>query len=369
MKKKFVFFYAVLFLSSSIIVTAQNKSVSKPPQVEIAGTQILHFQSEVVNQEYDLYINLPRNYSDETKTFPVLFLLDAQWDFPLMQSIYGEQYYDGFVPDIVIVGITWGGKNPNYDLLRRRDFTPSANPATSSSGNAPKFLEFIKNELIPFVESEYRVNDDRALVGSSLGGLFTLYAMFNETDLFKKYILTSPALQWENEILYNYEESFSKNNNSINAKLYLTIGGYENVPMLKRFYDLLKNRSYDNLEIGYNVIEGIGHSGSKADGYTRGLIFAFAKPEISVEENLLLKYCGTYEIMPGVNIKLNIADGKLEALTPDNFKVLLSAKTEKEFYLKGQYLNILFENDTSGSVKGINLETYNGRQFLKKINN
>jgi predicted alpha/beta superfamily hydrolase len=49
--------------------------------------------------------------------------------------------------------------------------------------------------LIPFIESKYRAaKNDRTLMGSSYGGLFTLYAMFHETALFQRYVLTSPAL-------------------------------------------------------------------------------------------------------------------------------------------------------------------------------
>ena len=316
--------FFVLFTVS--LINAQQQEAERIPQVEIAGSQLLHINSDIVDQEYDVYVNLPRNYSDTTKKFPVLFLLDAQWDFPLVQSLYGEQYYDGFVPDIVIVGITWGGKNPDYYSLRSRDFSPTAEQPTKTSGGASKFLEFIKKELIPIVESTYRVSDNRALVGSSLGGLFTLYAMFNETELFNRYILTSPALQWENGILGSIEESFSKKNSKIDARLFMAVGGYEYVPMLQNFYELLKTRNYENLEIGYKVIDGIGHSGSKADGYTRGLIFAYEHPEINLEDSVLEQYVGTYEIAPGMNIKTSVENNRLVAITNDNYKISFSIR-------------------------------------------
>lgn len=98
-----------------------SKLAASLPKVEIPGTQSHKITSSIVGQEYDLYINMPRNYQDTTKTFPVLYLLDAQWDFPLVNAVFGEQYYDGFVPEIIIVGITWGGNDPNYDMLRARD--------------------------------------------------------------------------------------------------------------------------------------------------------------------------------------------------------------------------------------------------------
>ncbi len=367
MKNVLRIYIVVFMLMAADLIVAQQNGSAKIPQVEIAGSQVLHINSQVVDQEYDLYVNLPRNYSDTNRKFPVLFLLDAQWDFPLMQALYGEQYYDGLVPDIVIVGITWGGENPNHDALRARDFTPSDSAPTQTSGNAPKFLEFIKTELIPFVESNYRVTNDRTIVGSSLGGLFTLYAMFNETNLFSKYILTSPALQVGNGILGEIEKSFSKKNSEINARLYMAIGGYEYVPMLQNFYDVLKSRNYKNLKIGYKVIDGIGHSGSKADGYSRGLIFAFERPDLKLDDSILKQYAGNYQITPGMSIKVTVENNQLVALTPDNYKVILSAADESSFYMKGQYLKVDFIKDENNKVTGANLETYGGKQSLSKV--
>lgn len=191
----------------------ENKSMnvaSSPPRVEIPGSQLQKITSAIVGQEYDLYIHLPRNYGSKDQKHPVLFLLDAQWDFPLVTAIFGQQFYDGFLPGLVIVGITWGGKNPNYDSLRARDLTPNNVAPLRQSGGAPKFLAFIKNELIPFIDSKYLVSDDRTLMGSSFGGLFTLYALFNETKLFQRYVLTSPAVGWANEGIYTFEKKLCR---------------------------------------------------------------------------------------------------------------------------------------------------------------
>ena len=358
-----------LLLFQNYIFAQENKNSSVPEAVPILGTQLLHINSSIVNQEYDLYINLPRNYSDTSKIFPVLFLVDAQWDFPLVQSLYGEQYYDGFVPSIVVVGITWGGKNPNYDILRQRDLTPSLVQATQPSGNASKFLESIKKEIIPFVESKYRVTKDRALMGSSLGGLFTLYALFNETNLFSRYVLTSPSLSWGNGILYKIEKSFSEKNTSLPAKLFMGIGGYEDVLTLQKFTDLLRERKYKGLDIEFRPIEGNGHSGSKAEGYTRGLQFVYQRPTVKLDKSILEQYTGAYELFVVSSIKIAMENDQLVAITPDNNKITMHAETEKDFFLKGQYLFVHFVKDDSGKVTGFNLETFGGKQFIKKINN
>ena len=55
-----------------------NTSYSQKPKVEIPGTEVIKFKSAINNQDYILDIYLPGSYSDTTKKFPVLYVLDAQ---------------------------------------------------------------------------------------------------------------------------------------------------------------------------------------------------------------------------------------------------------------------------------------------------
>ncbi|HEX9934501.1 MAG TPA: alpha/beta hydrolase-fold protein, partial [bacterium] len=259
---KMAAFLLTLAIVAVTAVAQENEVAASPPNVSIPGTQLLHLRSAIVGQDYDLLINLPRNYRDSTKAFPVLYLLDAQWDFPLLNAIYGEQYYDGFVPDIIIVGISWGGQNPNYDYLRARDLTPTTSGNMPHSGNAPKFLGFVKNELIPFIESKYRtVRDDRALMGSSFGGLFTLYAMFHETGVFNRYVVASPALGWDNQILVRYEKDYAGKHTRLPVRLFMAMGGLEGGQgEFLQFANQLKERRYEGLDLQTRILDGIGHS-------------------------------------------------------------------------------------------------------------
>jgi predicted alpha/beta superfamily hydrolase len=52
------------------------------------------------------------------------------------------------------------------------------------SGEGPKFLAFLKSELIPLIEANYRADPARRILGGhSFGGLFTLYAMFTDLSM------------------------------------------------------------------------------------------------------------------------------------------------------------------------------------------
>lgn len=363
-KNNFTLFFFVVF----IILFKNNLAQQEIKPVEIPGTYYLKIYSSIVDQEYVLYINLPRNFYDTTKTFPVIYLLDAQWDFPLANAIYGEQYYDGFVPEVIIVGITWGGINPNPDSLRRRDFTPSKEKENPIGGGAQKFLSFIKGELIPFVDSKFRIKpDDKTLMGSSLGGLFTLYTLFNETELFNKYVLTSPALDWDNDIVYSFEKKYSEENLNLPVELYMAIGGYEDVESFQEFVTLLKKRNYKKFKLRTRILDGIGHSGSKAEGYARGLQFIFEKAPFFVSPDILDKYVASYQFDSTHTMKIYRDNDHLVAKRPKKNDRILYPESKKYFYAKGEYLLFSFEEDEFGNITGVQVEDYNGKKFYRKL--
>ena len=369
--KRFAQNLVLLFLSSVIFLStayAQNKSIPlTAPPVIIPGTQQLKLTSKIVSgQEYTLHVNLPSNYSDTTKQFPIVYLLDSQWDFPLVSAIYGEQYYDGFVPEVIIVGITWGGENPNHDQLRARDFTPTNMGQGTQYGNAANFLSFIKNELTPFIESTYRVKkNDRTLIGSSFGGLFTLYTLFQSPDFFRNYILTSPATPWDNEAIYKIENEYWAKKKSLPVRLYMAVGEVEDVAVFNKWVNTLKARNYMGLKLQTKVLENIGHSGTKPEGYTRGLQWAFKKTPISLTTAQLKPYTGTYLIGKEA-VKVVIENNTLVGIDARNNKTVLAAETEKDFFVPGRFLFIHFEKDKANKVSGFQLKQFGREEFAKK---
>jgi predicted alpha/beta superfamily hydrolase len=205
-------------------------SFGQSTEVSIPGSQIKKFTSKIVNgQEYVLQISLPAGYAtNNNKKYPVVFLMDSQWDFPLLTALYGEQYYDGFIPELIIVGITWGGDHPRPDSLRARDYTPTNQKSLPQSGGADKFLSVIKDEVFPLIENNYRVDtNDKTLIGCSLGGLFSMYALFTHPEMFKRYVAASPAFMWDNNVLNQYEEQYHANTSNPSAKLFMCVGGVE----------------------------------------------------------------------------------------------------------------------------------------------
>ena len=270
--------FLVLFFEKNILA----QSV---PEVTLTGSEVRKIaSSDVSGQEYLLQISLPAGYATGNKKYPVVYLMDSQWDFPLLTALYGQQYYDGFIPEMIIVGITWGGEHPNPDSLRARDYTPTNEKRLPQSGGAEKFLSFIKNEVFPFVEKNYRVDaNDKTLVGCSLGGLFTMYTLFTHSSMFNRYIAASPAFTWDNNVLYKYEEQYHANTSNPSAKLFMCVGGVEtSVPGFEKLTSFLNIVIIRTLQIESRVLENTGHSGTKGEGYARGLQFVFKRPSLQL---------------------------------------------------------------------------------------
>ena len=72
---------SVLLLLVALCMLSQG--IAQQP-VTIPGSVLRTIQSTIVNQEYALHISLPRGYAESNKKYPVIYLMDSQWDFPLV---------------------------------------------------------------------------------------------------------------------------------------------------------------------------------------------------------------------------------------------------------------------------------------------
>jgi predicted alpha/beta superfamily hydrolase len=349
-----------------LFIIAAIRSSAQYPRVDIPGSELRKITSSIVaGQEYELHILLPGGYKNSAKKYPVVYLMDSQWDFPLLKSLYGQHYYDGFIPELIIVGVTWGGMNPDPDSLRVRDYTPTKEARQPQSGGADQFLSFMKNELFPFIETNYKAdNNNRTLMGCSLGGLITLYTLLTQPDMFTGYAAASPAVGWGSEVLYKYEKSFAEKKLSKSVRVYMTIGDVERSrPTYEKFAAQMTSRNYSFVSITSKVLENTGHSGTKTETFGRGLQYIFEKPKLNLDAALLNKYSGTYEANNGNKIEIKNEEGRLALYFSANNKYLLFAESETIFYSTSEFLNLEFKN-----TEGFQLNRYGNSQFIKKIN-
>lgn len=345
-----------------IVLCTLSQGIAQQP-VPVPGSELRTIQSKIVNQEYALHILFPRNYSTSSKKYPVLYLMDSQWDFPLLASLYGEQVYDGFIPEVIIVGVTWGGINPKPDSLRVRDYTPTKVSNAPQSGGATTFLSFMRKELFPFIESNYKADkDNRVLMGCSLGGLFTLFTLFTEPDLFNGYIATSPAFQWDAGVLRKYEQQYFDKKDNSPERLFACIGGVErSAPEYNKMVEEFKSRNYKNIQFESRVLENTGHSGTNAEGYTRGLQWVFKRPTVQLDAAVLNKYVGKYSN----NLELKNESNQLAMYYGPTEKFFLYASNATDFYSISDNFKVRFKSK-DGKIVGFDFETFNGTQFISK---
>jgi predicted alpha/beta superfamily hydrolase len=277
-------YYFILFLCFEILCLSIADGQQTQDSIrwfEMRGTEIRDVHSKITNQDYELIIQPPYSYKKDTsKRYPVVYFCDGFYDFALFAMIYGDQIYDKTINECFLVGFSYKGENLDYGKLRTHDYTPTSQGLFSPGGGAPDFLKVVEQEFIPFVENNYRVDPSfRAMGGSSLGGLFTLYAMFTRPNLFHSYMAISPAVTWDNDWLFGYEDKFHELHPDLPISLYMTAAEKEwpdFVTGIQRFDEVLRKHSYQNFRYKFRILDDAYHAGSKPEGYTRGMQFIFA---------------------------------------------------------------------------------------------
>lgn len=281
-----------LLLGASVLFTgaliASDTAASQAPVLAphaIPGSQLRTLPRNEAGRQYQLHIGLPDSYATHPdRKYPVVFVTDGYWDFVKIWAMGGSLVYDRVVPEFITVAIGYAGENLDYGSLRLWELSPVALTEFGSdaemSGHAAEFLKTIETEIIPLVEREYRVDSSfRVLSGASLGGLFTLYAMYTKPALFQGYIAATPAVGVGNDWLFGYEEQFAKSGQALPVRLYSTAGGNEEPRFLGnvlRFNAQLQSRRYSGLAYEFRVIDGERHGGEQFESYVRGLRFVFA---------------------------------------------------------------------------------------------
>jgi predicted alpha/beta superfamily hydrolase len=196
-------FQAIIIFKMVIFSTA-SFAQTKDSTVTIA--QIRKINSSILGEERTLYIRTPSKMRPH-ETFPVMYVLDGE-AFIEMASGQVEYLSESYkiIPSMIVVAIE--NTDRTRDLTPTHfNITPDGKPDTSAtafgrnSGGGEKFLQFIKEELMPYIESHYPASPFKTLAGHSLGGLMAVHCLVNHPDYFNAYIAISPSLQWDNESL------------------------------------------------------------------------------------------------------------------------------------------------------------------------
>jgi predicted alpha/beta superfamily hydrolase len=252
-----------------------NSANNQPPEVTIPHSEYLTIVSKYVDDTFYIEVTLPFTYQDSTAMrYPVLYGGDADDAFNLSEMTRLLGVGDPRYPEVISVGIAYGVDWQSKENMRERDFT-MAKQEGKPSGGASAYAAFIRNELIPLIESRYRVKTgDRTLGGGSLGATFCAYCLFTQPDLFNRYVLLSPGLR---EDVYRLEETYAAAHADLPAIVYISAGTLDSycLPHAKRFYDLLQKRQYPDLRCTLDIFEDESHVSGAFMGYLKGLRWVY----------------------------------------------------------------------------------------------
>jgi predicted alpha/beta superfamily hydrolase/uncharacterized protein YozE (UPF0346 family) len=180
--------------------------------------------SKVLEESRQFYVQLPEDYDrEDTKKYPVVYILDGDVLLPTL-SIVQDYYSGGFTPEMILVGIS-NAENRTRDLTTSKDEQPIRIQSTTQNGEGNNFVRFIQEELIPIVESKYRVTSYRTLIGHSYGGLFAMHVLIHYPDLFDNYIAIDPSLDWDNRQLLSEAKEILPFVDYSNKSLFISLNG------------------------------------------------------------------------------------------------------------------------------------------------
>ena len=269
--------------------------------VTLPDTEVRLLKSSIVNHAYRLHIALPTNYAKSDRSYPVVYVTDGNTLFPMVWVISGALSSDWQLPRLIIVGIGYDtDKVGELWRNRERDFLPTNASARDASqrqeftrtgirrGQAGPFLRFIREELKPFINANYRTNpDDSTYVGISYGGLFGLYVLFHHPDTFNRYVIGSPAIHHDNRVLLTYESSYAANHDDLPVRVFMSVGAREElddpliepsfqfVTNMKTLAKTLQERGYPGLQLTTHVFDDETHVSVVPVTFSRGLRVVF----------------------------------------------------------------------------------------------
>jgi predicted alpha/beta superfamily hydrolase len=227
------------------------------------------FRSRFLRNQRDLIVYLPPGYHEQPQRhFPVLYMHDGQNLFDAATSfVPGMDWHVGHTADnfiltgavqpLIIVGIYNAGK------ARINEYTPTKAPRLGG-GRADQYAKFLMQEVMPFIQGEYRALSDPRVTGiggSSLGALLSLYLGLKHPQTFGRIAALSPSIWWNQRVIYRFAAAAPV---EPRPRIWLDIGTQEGpriVPEVEQLRDILLQRGWQlGKDLSYQRMEGAEHN-------------------------------------------------------------------------------------------------------------
>jgi predicted alpha/beta superfamily hydrolase len=193
------------------------------PAIGLAEVHDLH--SAAVGDDFHIYV---ADCGEDPQG--VLLVADGNGFFGLAVDTVRLMQIPGLVPSLIVVAVGYPSASTLIDTaqIRARDLTPTQSSMFEQSGYADDFIRFLSDELRPWLNSNFpRAAGDVTYFGHSLGGLFGTYVLLTQPALFDRYILSSPSLWWDRELMFRIEQERSTTEDDLPTSAFFGIGSLE----------------------------------------------------------------------------------------------------------------------------------------------
>jgi predicted alpha/beta superfamily hydrolase len=228
-------------------------SAAVPTPYVLDDTEVRDVHASALNRDYQVFVALPDSYRSSNRRYPVVFVVDANYAFPVARGIAQRLAKHAGLEEAIVVGLSYGkGDSPVYS--RRRDYTPSMPrgqyvsdmPGRSAAfGEAHAYGRFIAADVFPLIAANYRADMNRKIfVGHSYGSLLGLQLLLSEPGTFDHYILGSPSLWFDQGVMFDREQAYAQAHKDMPASVFFGIGGRETLAK-----DRKRSRSEENADM------------------------------------------------------------------------------------------------------------------------
>lgn len=273
---------SLIFLCS----LAGSAAAALPVPYLFDNTEVRDIHAQALKRDYQVYVALPDSYRESSRRYPVLFVTDANYAFPVVRNIAQRLAKHAGMEEVIVIGLSYA-KGDSAVYSRRRDYTPTVPRNHGYRSDSPKrvpafgeaeaYGRFIAAEVFPMVAAHYRADMNRKVfVGHSYGSLLGLQILLTNPRTFEHYILGSPSLWYDQGVIFDREKDYATKFKDMPASLYFGIGGSETlaagkkrsrseqdadmVADLRDFDSTLKSRRYPGLKMSLDVFAGEDHA-------------------------------------------------------------------------------------------------------------
>jgi predicted alpha/beta superfamily hydrolase len=184
------------------------------------------YSPELRNQR-KLYVYLPPSYANSDQRYPVIYMQDGQNLFDQALSYAGEWQVDETMEalsragiEAIVVGV------PNTGARRVDEYSPFKDQRLHKGGRGDWYVAFLANTVKPLIDRDFRTLPERehtGVLGSSMGGLISLYAFFCRPEVFGFVGAMSPSLWFAQAAIFSYVQQADPQP----GRIHLDIGTHE----------------------------------------------------------------------------------------------------------------------------------------------